>query len=73
MVNPTQPDNAPDLKRLDAAKASRSSHSTSFERSQTRENPLNDELIVSLADAYENKRARQVNEWERHQKVAAAF
>ena len=73
MVNPTQPDNAPDLKRLDATKASRSSHSTSFERSQTRENLLNDELIVSLADAYENKRARQVNEWERHQKVAAAF
>lgn len=26
---------------------------------------LNDDLIVSLADAYENKRARQVVEWER--------
>lgn len=25
----------------------------------------NDDLIVSLADAYENKRARQVFEWER--------
>lgn len=26
---------------------------------------LNDDLIVSLADAYENQRARQVVEWER--------
>lgn len=25
----------------------------------------NDELIVSLSDAYENKRAQQVFEWER--------
>ncbi|HUR99549.1 MAG TPA: hypothetical protein VMZ26_15900 [Pyrinomonadaceae bacterium] len=25
----------------------------------------NDELIVSLSDAYENRRARQVGEWER--------
>ena len=24
-----------------------------------------DELIISLSAAYENKRARQVNEWER--------
>ena len=27
-------------------------------------NALNDDLIVSLSDAYENKRARQVMEWE---------
>ena len=27
-------------------------------------NILNDDLIVSLSDAYENKRARQVIEWE---------
>lgn len=26
-----------------------------------------DEIIVSLANAYENKRARQVSEWERAQ------
>ena len=25
----------------------------------------NDDLMVSLANAYENKRARQVNEWEK--------
>lgn len=30
-----------------------------------KENTLNDDLIVSLQDAYENKRARQVFEWER--------
>ena len=28
-------------------------------------NVINDDLIVSLQDAYENKRARQVFEWER--------
>ena len=27
--------------------------------------PTSDDLIVSLSDAYENKRARQVFEWER--------
>lgn len=26
-----------------------------------------DDIILSLANAYENKRARQVNEWERFQ------
>ena len=30
-----------------------------------KDNPVNDDLIVSLQDAYENKRARQVFEWER--------
>ncbi len=29
--------------------------------------PLTDDLIMSLSDAYENKRARQVSEWERAQ------
>ena len=32
---------------------------------KTRETKSNDELIVSLADAYENRRARQVVEWEK--------
>lgn len=36
----------------------------SSRRSRSKENPINDELIVSLSDAYENKRARQVTEWE---------
>lgn len=30
----------------------------------TNDNLANDDIIVSLADAYENKRARQVFEWE---------
>ncbi|HXH70999.1 MAG TPA: hypothetical protein VNI60_11775 [Pyrinomonadaceae bacterium] len=33
--------------------------------SKTKENYSNDDLIVSLADAYENQRARQVVEWEK--------
>lgn len=32
---------------------------------KTKDNTVNDELIVSLQDTYENKRARQVFEWER--------
>lgn len=30
-----------------------------------KEIPANDDLIVSLSDAHENKRARQVFEWEK--------
>lgn len=33
--------------------------------SKSKENSLNDDLIGSLSDAYENRRARQVFEWER--------
>ncbi len=33
--------------------------------SKSKENFSNDDLIMSLSDAYENKRARQVIEWER--------
>jgi hypothetical protein len=33
--------------------------------SKQKENFPNDDLIVSLADAYENQRARQVFEWEK--------
>lgn len=33
--------------------------------SNPKELNINDDLIVSLSDAYENKRARQVFEWER--------
>lgn len=32
---------------------------------KSKETKINDELIVSLADAYENRRARQVVEWEK--------
>ncbi len=32
---------------------------------KSKDNSITDELIVSLQDTYENKRARQVFEWER--------
>ena len=35
-----------------------------FTKKKPKQNALNDDLIVSLSDAYENKRARQVFEWE---------
>ena len=56
------------LNELDAAAII--SHALSSGKSK--DNYINDELIVSLADAYENKRARQVNEWERRQHAAKA-
>lgn len=33
--------------------------------SKSKNNQSNDDLILSLSDTYENKRARQVFEWER--------
>lgn len=35
--------------------------------SQTTQSTRPDDVILSLANAYENKRARQVTEWERTQ------
>lgn len=35
------------------------------QRSSKRERPINDDVIMSLSNAYENQRARQVSEWER--------
>ncbi len=40
-------------------------HVSKSKENPTRENQVSDDLIVSLSDAYENKRARQVMEWER--------
>lgn len=37
----------------------------SAQKSTSRDTAFNDELIMSLANAYENQRARQVTEWER--------
>ncbi len=39
-----------------------------FSNSFSKPNNLTDDLIVSLSDAYENRRARQVFEWEMSQK-----
>jgi hypothetical protein len=61
-----QTDGKPDkLTRQDAlAAASYISENLSSGSSRTRDNPRFDDLIVSLANAHENRRARQVNEWE---------
>ena len=60
MVN--RNDNAHDTERFshpnsDLSSASRNSSNR----------PTSDEVIMSLANTYENKRARQVGEWERVQ------
>lgn len=36
-----------------------------FSSSKSRPPEKNDDLILSLSDAYENRRAQQVGEWER--------
>jgi hypothetical protein len=36
-----------------------------FSSTKPRSAEKNDDLIMSLSDAYENRRARQVGEWER--------
>lgn len=43
----------------------RSDHASAQQSQQITRNA--DDIIVSLTNAYENKRARQVNEWERVQ------
>ena len=54
----------------EAAVLTNINHVLSSVRSQSKESPLTDELIVSLAEAYENRRAQQVTEWERRQHVS---
>ncbi|MGB7069173.1 MAG: hypothetical protein WBD22_06735 [Pyrinomonadaceae bacterium] len=41
----------------------------STRRPTSKDNTLNDDLIMYLSDAYENKRDRQVAEWERLRRV----
>ena len=72
MVNPnaSQParstDNLHDNISLNVSDRSSSLSSRKF----STENPVNDDLIRSLSDAYENQRARQVFEWERARRQA---
>jgi hypothetical protein len=47
------------------AVASYISQLLSTRTSKPKEKSSNDDLIVSLSDAYENQRARQVMEWEK--------
>lgn len=75
MVNRNTTKTDPELDKLtrqDAADAiSYISETLSSARSQTKDSPRFDDLIVSLANAHENAKARQVTEWEsmRHQSV----
>ena len=60
------------VNRIDDAQEPEVNHRITHDRSSTsrnsRSNPgSSDEVIVSLANKYENKRARQVTEWERVQ------
>ena len=49
------------------------SRAFAFGKTRSGDNLIGDDLIVTLANAYENQRARQVSEWERRQRVAATF
>lgn len=55
------------------AKVNKTSTENLPRKSQIRENIYSDDLIVTLANAYENKRARQVSEWERAQRIRRAY
>ena len=55
-------DNTHDTDRVSHTHSDRSSASRN-----SINNPTSDEVILSLANTYENKRARQVSEWERVQ------
>ncbi len=69
VVNEIEPSREKDA----AATASYRTETRRPRKSRFKDN-VNDELIVSLSDAYENQRARQVSEWEymRRQNVHAA-
>ncbi len=69
MVNQTNQTIVSEINKLNehetAAVAGYISQLLSNRISKQKENFSNDDLIVSLSDAYENKRARQVLEWEK--------
>lgn len=48
-----------------AKTADQSFPSTLLPSTRSQQTEKNDDLIVTLSDAYENRRARQVGEWER--------
>jgi len=64
--NNTKTDGKPDkLTRQDAVDAfNYISETLSSNTSKSRDKPRFDDLIGSLANAHENRRARQVTEWE---------
>ena len=75
MVNRNDRRVASELDKRDAAQITKPITSPAIfsGRSQSKDSFTNDDVIVSLADAYENRRERQVTEWEKRQHVAKAF
>jgi hypothetical protein len=65
MVNPTHRNTTGATSRNAAAALDRSSDTLSSPRISIINSSTIDDVIGSLANAYENKRARQVVEWER--------
>lgn len=69
MVNRNDKNVAREIDRLSEEETSRIrkfSPETLYSRQNTiKDSSLADDVIGSLSDAYENKRARQVSEWER--------
>jgi hypothetical protein len=69
MANRNSTDVAVELDKLNEADAasvlSFISQLRSSNKLQSKDKSINDQLIGSLSDAYENQRARQVTEWEK--------
>lgn len=63
MVKRTNTDIAREIDKTPPAHSDR----TSARQSSPKEKSKTDDIIMSLSNAYENKRARQVFEWERAQ------
>lgn len=66
MVNRTNHINAREIDKLnDKDTAVLSYQPLPSQKIQLKDNLFNDDLIASLSNAYENRRAQQVIEWER--------
>ena len=58
-------DGTPDKLTPQDAAAALNYFSETLSSARSKNNPRFDDLIVSLANAHENRRARQVSEWEK--------
>lgn len=69
MVNKTNKNTAVEINKINESEIPAvldyASNLLSGRKIKSKDNSPTDDLIVSLSDAYENKRARQVFEWEK--------
>ena len=74
MVNRMNRNVARKVDKLTESDAARNYIGKTLPSRNTKDNPVIDDVIAHLANAHENRRARQVNEWERmfRQKVQRA-